>query len=228
MKLGVIMAVEAEASAILGDAGFGWAPGPRGRLESADGRLALLMSGVGKVYAARAAAVLAADCGLLCALGTAGGLGSDPVGSLFLCGRFVEHDMEVGELGFPRGVTPYGSLPGPVFGSLGGGTAALLRRALDAAGLDARDGVCASGDRFVADRREADELRGEFGAVVSDMESAAAAKAALADGREFFALRWVSDNADHDSATDWPANVRRSAETLRIFLRALSGLLPAD
>lgn len=225
MRLGVLIAVEAEAAAILGDGFFSWRPSGGGRLESATRPISLMLTGVGKAYAARAAALLARDCGPLCALGTGGGLGDERVGDLVLGFRFLEHDMDISALGFARGVTPYGPVAEAVFGTASEPTRTLALRALSSAGLSAEEGVVASGDRFISDPLVAEDLRLGYGARVSDMESAAAAKVALMDGRDFFTLRWVSDGANRSSAADWAANVRSSGETFRLFLRALAALL---
>src|SRR4051812_24781183 len=87
----------------------------RGRLEAAGAHL--LYTGVGKV---NAAAALARRLGELRCPGrrraivvNRGTAGSRHVAahSLVACNRFRQRDMDVSEMGFPRGVTPFDSSP---------------------------------------------------------------------------------------------------------------------
>lgn len=220
-RLGVTIAVRDEAAAILAEPGFRWEEGPRGVLRSARYPISLMLSGVGKAYAARSAAILAAECGALCPLGTAGGLSDEPVGTLYLCERAVEHDMDVSGLGFAPGVTPFAAMDGPELGGLFPAWRATFEGALADAGLPYAEGLVASGDRFLADPAVAAAVRTGFGAALADMESAAVAKVAMLEGLSFCTLRWISDNADHDSPTDWPTQVARSSDSFRRALLAL-------
>lgn len=220
-RLGVTIAVRDEAAAILAEGAFRWEEGPRGVLRSARYPLSLMLSGVGKAYAARAAAILAAECGALCPMGTAGGLSDEAVGALYLCERAVEHDMDVTGLGYAPGVTPFSAMVGPELGGLSPAWRAAFEGAMADGGLPYAEGLVASGDRFLADPAVAAAVRIGFGAALADMESAAVAKVAMLEGLSFCTLRWISDNADRDSPTDWPTQVARSSE---IFRRALLSL----
>ncbi|TFG83304.1 MAG: hypothetical protein E4H20_05825 [Spirochaetales bacterium] len=225
MRLGVLIAVDAEAAAIRDDEFFHWKPDSRGSLRSEIYPLSFMQTGVGKVYAARAAAILAGDCDLLCTLGTAAGLSDEKIGQLFLCGDFFEHDMDASPLGFAPGVTPFDIRTEAIMHTLGDNARSLVHLALSTAGLSAEDASLASGDQFLAGRSKAHAVRRAFGAQLLDMESAAVAKIALLEKRQAFALRWVSDSADRSSPTDWATHVRRSAEVFRVLLRTLAPML---
>ena len=87
----------------------------RGLLEKAGA--SVLYTGVGKVNAASALARRLAEIRctgeplpLVVNLGTAGSR-SIPAHSLVACDRFVQRDMDVSGLGFPRGVTPFDETP---------------------------------------------------------------------------------------------------------------------
>jgi nucleoside phosphorylase len=235
-RAGVIIAVEEEARAILGDLRFAWEELPGGEYRSAAFPVRLRLSGVGKVFAAWACAALAPECDLILSLGTSGGLSSEKVGSLRLVREFVEHDMDARGFGYPLGVTPSSGSRDPVVGSLSPAIAQLAYAALEAAGLRSLApedpwARAASGDRFIMDASESRALREATGASLCDMESAAIAKLCSFRARragsplDFFALRAVSDNADHKAQISWDAQVKLSAKDFDEYLYAFAKLL---
>jgi nucleoside phosphorylase len=66
-------------------------------------------------------------------------------------------------------------------------------------GSKAIDGVVASGDIFVDDSALKAQLRDGFGAAAAEMEGAAIAQAAVANGIPFVILRTISDLAEHQA-----------------------------
>jgi adenosylhomocysteine nucleosidase len=221
-KIAVIIAVDAEAKRIVGNGYFRWRETRPGFHESATLPLSLAVTGVGKAYAAWGFALASAGAELVVSLGTSGGLGGEAIGDLYLCGEFVEHDMNVETLGFPEGVTPYSGMKEPVIRPCTEATLAFAEKALARAGLEAKRGRSVSGDRFMTDAVESAAMRDRFEANLCDMESAAIAKlCATKTGQEFFALRFISDNANHESKLSWRENVERSAVDFDLYLRAL-------
>jgi nucleoside phosphorylase len=244
-RLGAIVAVEEEAAAILADRRFEWAEEARGEYGSRAYPIRLAVCGVGKAFASWSCARLMsggptggglAPGDLLVSLGTSGGLGSERVGSLRLVKEFVEHDMLVTGLGVPPGVTPFSGMAGPVITTLSPAAEELALAALGAAGLQAPWARAASGDRFIGDADAARALRESTGAALCDMESAALAKLCAfraiaangAAGLDYFALRSVSDNADHAAQVSWRQQVALSAVDFDAYLYALAGLLNPD
>ena len=61
------------------------------------------------------------------------------------------------------------------------------------------DGIVASGDIFVDDSALKAELRDGFGAAAAEMEGAAIAQTAVANGVPFVILRTISDLAEHQA-----------------------------
>jgi nucleoside phosphorylase len=227
MRAGVIIAVEAEASAILADRRFEWESRGFGAYSSRAFPIRLELSGVGKVFASWACARLLGaslepPCDLLLSLGTSGGLASEEVGSLKLVKEFVEHDMLVTGLGVEPGVTPFAGMRSQVISTLSPRAEALALDALSAAGLKASWARAATGDRFIGDAVEAAELRFRTGASLCDMESAAIAKLcayrAVGGSVDFLALRSVSDNADHGAQVSWAAQVELSSRDFDAYL----------
>jgi len=166
----------------------------------------VLFTGVGKVNAAAALARRLAQRRhadrvprLVVNFGTAGSRHFD-THALVGCDRFVQRDMDVSPLGFPRGHTPYddhgGELAFPAF----------------FAQLPA--GRCGTGDSF------------ETGPValaceVVDMEAYALAKVCRLEGIDFACAKYITDGADHAAAGDWQSNLPRAAAGFLALLETL-------
>lgn len=228
-KLGIIVALESEAKAILDDPAFAWEARSTGRFGSAAFPLELALSGVGKAYAAWAYAQLSRDTDAVVSMGTSGGLSDEAVGSVYRVSEFVEHDMCVEGLGCRPGITPYGPLDEAIMHSSSPWLDSLLERACREAGLESLSGRAMAGDEFLTDAVRAAKKRDYFQAHVVDMETAAMAKLALSrSGKPFAALRIVSDNANHDSSIDWNANLAMAARRFDAVLLRLGALAAAE
>jgi adenosylhomocysteine nucleosidase len=167
----------------------------RGLLEQAGA--SVLYTGVGKVNAASALARRLAEIRctgeplpLVVNLGTAGSR-SIPAHSLVACDRFVQRDMDVSGLGFPRGVTPFDETPPTirfprVFAELPHAT-------------------CSTADSFAT--HEHDDIDGD----VVDMEAFALARVCVAENVPFACAKYVTDGADADSASHWHESLEHAA-----------------
>ncbi len=225
-RLGVIVAVDHEAEAMLSDPYFEWKSTASRIYESGDGRVELVLAGVGKVFAAWAAARLSCICDVVCTMGTSGGLTDQRIGDVYLCTEFAEHDMGGREFGVGDGITPLSGMTSFLISNCTQATSDLVETACARAGIPVSRGRAMSGDHFLTDPAMAAEKRREFEAEVVDMESAAAAKVcAFRSESEFFALRWVSDCANDKSLNDWAENVRLSSYDFAKILRELHGMI---
>jgi Nucleoside phosphorylase len=247
-RLGLIMACRDEAAVILADERFAWrrvagygdgaAPGQGGesRFESSSFPISFALAGVGKVFASWACARMAPDCDLIVSLGTSGGLSSEKVGSLYLAKEFVEHDMDATGFGYPAGVTPSSGTRDPVLRTLSAAGEDLALAALESSGLRASWARAASGDAFIQDSKLSRAIAERTGAQLCDMECAAIAKLCamratperLAAGRsalDYFALRYVSDNADHNAQVSWDEQVLVSSKDFDAYLYAIARML---
>jgi adenosylhomocysteine nucleosidase len=219
----IVIAVRPEAEAILADRTFDWRDEEDGLYVSESRPLRLVISGVGKVYAAWAFSRVWKDADAVVSLGTSGGLSDEKVGGAWIAHEFVEHDMCVDSLGFPPGVTPYGPLTDPVMRTCPPWLLDDMENACRSKGIAYSKGRAMAGDEFVNDAARAARKLGLFSARIVDMESAAMAKlAASFTHTPFAALRIVSDNANHESGMDWAANVRKAAIVLDDFLLAMT------
>ncbi|TBH21339.1 5'-methylthioadenosine/S-adenosylhomocysteine nucleosidase [Thermus thermamylovorans] len=178
-------------------------------------------TGVGKVAAASAVAHVLARFPPRESffLGVAGAL--DPglkALDLLLAEGAVQWDVDL---------TPFGRKPGETAFGLGlfPSDPHLLARAEGAAralGLPFRRGVVATGDRFLADGKEAERLRALFGAQAVEMEGAAALMVAWRYRHPMALVRAVTDGAGAGAAWDFQAFLREASRRLGLLARELS------
>jgi len=203
----MLAALAEEADAFMPGAGerldLGW-PTTR-RIETGDHQVLLATTGIGKVNIAGAAARLHALHGadLFLTLGTAGKLGAI-AGDCFYLARAVQHDYGARQaaafIHYPPGawpmgpanVAPYAALPDPELG---------LPRA-----------CIASGDAFIEDPAYAAHLVAALDADLVDMETAALAQYAAAVGLPWAGIKATTDDANHESAGDFHANLRAASQ----------------
>lgn len=199
-KIGIIGAMAAETEglfATLTNAAWETVGGMRVGHGVLDGKqVAIVTSGVGKVYAAMAAEMLILRYGVTALLntGVAGGLSPDlSVCDAVVATDVVQHDMNTTALGDPRGfISGVGLVKIPTDKHL---TEILYQAAVDE-GIHTVTGTVASGDIFVADRKVKKDIRNRFGAVACEMEGAAIGQVAHVNGVPFAVLRTISDGGD--------------------------------
>ena len=201
----------------------------------------LALSGIGKVAAATTATALIERLGAqrMVFTGVAGGLGrSINVGDVVVGHDFVQHDLDVSPL-FPRYEVPmYGKAR---FNGDMALTTALFeasRQALSASHLlqaypeaKVHRGLIASGDRFVSNATESNDLRTTLQAaghevLAVEMEGAAVAQVCHDYAVPFAAVRTISDRADDSAHVDFPSFIdqvasRYAQAIIERFLKAL-------
>lgn len=209
MKMGIIGAMESEVQNLIArmetvtyrdKAGRRFAVGTLGGKE-----VVVVQSGIGKVAAAITAQMLIDEFGVdgLLNTGMAGGL--DPrlaVKDLVVATAALQHDFDITAFGHARGFM-YGEDDTKPTLFLADETLCEKARMAAAkvlpAGSKAIDGIVASGDIFVDDSVLKAELRDDFGAAAAEMEGAAIAQTAVANGVPFVILRTISDLAEHQA-----------------------------
>lgn len=214
MRLGVLGAMDAEIEAIvsaLDDASWQTTFGCRLTAGLLNGQpVVVACSGIGKVNAALATTALRqAGVDQLVLVGMAGAAKPGiSIGDAVVATDLVQHDVDI---------TAFGDEPGYLNGQLAGGTAdaTLASRLADAAaalGVRVHRGRIASGDQFIASPGQANQIAARFDAVAVEMEGAAVAQTCQRLGLPFAVLRWISDSADEQAATDFPVFLARIAE----------------
>lgn len=210
MRWGLIGAMEEEIAALLSEmtdvvcetvAGRAYYSG---KLGTAD--VTLTQCGVGKVCAAMAAQILVDrfHVDALVNTGVAGGLAKElQVGDIVLSESALHHDFDITAFGHVRGYIGGGgddTVPTRFYADK-----TLIDRFMKGAenktGHRILCGTVASGDVFVDDTALKLRIRDEFDATVAEMEGAAVAQVATANGVPFLIVREVSDLAENDAAS---------------------------
>lgn len=153
-----------------------------------------VLSGIGKVCAASAAAFLIADgCDMILNSGLSGAVSKVSKGDIVIGTSYQITDFDLSPLGRKKG-----ELSGMI--SVFDADVRLVA-AFENAVPYAKKGKLATGDIFVAEKALKLELKEVFGATACDMESAAIALTCYKGGIPFVSVRRISDDAD-DAACD--------------------------
>jgi adenosylhomocysteine nucleosidase len=247
MSIAVLIAMPVEAATLIENPRFCWKKVDNGFFRSTSGEepITLVITGIGKVNATwgLARAILVDMCDesgnlrdrasslhenprIIFSLGTSGALDSTPVGTMILCDEFIEHDMDVTALGYPPGVTPNAESTDPIYHSADSSITSIIERKLVKAGILIRHGRQLSGDLFLGNTEAAERKRSIFGssdATLVDMECAAIAKICASTIKiPYLAIRYVSDNADHNAGMSWDTEVGKAAIVLDGVLAAIA------
>lgn len=173
------------------------------------GHAPVLFTGLGKVNAAyrltrRLVEERAAGrTPLVVNFGTAGSRGYAR-GSVVGCRRFVQRDMDVRELGFALGETPFEDVPREL--------------EFDTVFFELPHAVCATADRF-----ETLDHAPEW--EIIDMEAYALAKVCRFEGVPFACAKFITDGADANASVDWQANLPHAADAFLKLYQSLSDSL---
>lgn len=220
MRIGLLAALNEEADAFMPGAGNAlpdkW-PSLR-HIETERHHIVLAATGIGKVNISSAAARLHALHGaeLLMTVGTAGKL-SAIEGDCFYLARAVQHDYGARKrdtfVHYPPGAWPMG--PAQVEPFL----------ALPDPGVHLPHACITSGDAFIEDAAYARHLVAALDADIVDMETAAVAQYAASVGLQWAGIKATTDDANHESAGDFHANLlaasRRAAEAMERLIALL-------
>ena len=194
----------------------------RGRLDGTP--VVLATCGIGKVNAALAAsAMVQAGATSIVFTGVAGavapGLG---IGDVVVGDKFRQHDADDTAFGNPIGIIPGEPAfwePDP---DLSTKVLGALRALEGPRGHHVVAGTIVSGDQFIAQAEKVAWLRTTFDASAVEMEGAALAQAASHLGVPFAVVRILSDSADGDATSDFPAFLNDAARRGRDLAHALA------
>lgn len=177
--------------------------------------LTVVVSGEGKVNAAMCAAVLidryhpelVINCGVGGALSPLVSVGDLVVGS-----KAVEHDMNMIPLGYQQGEVciPGGKLMYFECDKAASTKLAAIGKTLPETRV--AQGIIASGDVFISDRKKRLQLNTRFGAVACEMEGAAIGHVCYCCGVPFAILRAISDDLDENKGMDFNKFCHMAAE----------------
>jgi len=169
-------------------------------------RVVIVRSGIGKVAAACATAILLthySNIEYVINLGVCGGLKKGTRhGDVIVANRSVQHDYDLTAGGAPAGkVEGYEDVFFSHDKQLPKKVAVLRRDKIGQVGEPVYHfGTIASGDQFISDNNKSKWIQETFSAIAVDMETAAIAQVCTMFGARFLCLRTVSDKADDDAA----------------------------
>jgi adenosylhomocysteine nucleosidase len=179
---------------------------PVRRLTAHGHAITIATCGLGKVNAALAAGLLAAEADLFLMSGTCGALGAEP-GRAYWLAEAVQHDYGANEPGLFRRYRA-GDWP---MGEVGQEASGAHFAAMPDPGLGLPHARIASGDSFIACPDAAADLKANLGATLVDMEVGAVAQVAARLGKPWGAIKAVTDDANDASGGDFQANLLRAA-----------------
>ena len=156
----------------------------------------IVLTGVGKINAAYALtkALHTMKPAIVFNLGTAGSSRHAP-GTVLICNRFYQRDMDASPLGFAAGVTPYSDVP------------EILEYGRTIEGY--LPSLCGTGDNFNVATQKKDAHCDAF-----DMEAYSLALVCKNENTPFICVKYITDGADSEAAGKWIENLDAAAVAL--------------
>ena len=217
IKIGIIGAMETEVAAlkeametgrteVISDMTF-----HEGLLHGRE--VVVVQCGVGKVNAAICTQTLIREFGAthIINTGVAGSLNNQiDIGDFVICADAVQHDFNVASLGFANGEIPYTGIAAFKADPL------LREKAVEAVRTDAPDhqvfeGRVCSGDQFIFQISQKEEILRNFGGDCCEMEGAAIAQVCHLNHTPFVIIRAISDKPDGSIFVDFPEFSKEAA-----------------
>lgn len=177
----------------------------------------LALSGVGKVNAAYTATLLIEryEPKFLITTGAAGGFGLD-LYDVFVAEKVVQHDMDTTACGDPKGLI---SGINEIYIDADKDFIAACLESVP----NAKKGIIASGDQFIASHDKAREIVSCFDASACDMESGAIGQVARLAGVPFGVIRTITDNGNAVAGISFYETLERAMKINRDALLAVIG-----
>lgn len=164
----------------------------------AENKIVICQSGIGKVNAAFATTLMIERYtpSVIINTGVSGGLGLLKPHDIVMAEKVVQHDVDTSALGNPKGMV---STINKIYFETSEKINSIMSKYVE----DAKWGIIACGDQFIADKNLINQIVGEFNAIACDMESGAVAQVAHIAGVELAIIRAISDNADEKAPIDF-------------------------
>lgn len=180
----------------------------------------VIASGVGKVASAMASTLLISkfDVDVLLSSGVAGITSPKiAIGDIFLSSKIVQYDIDTIGLGDPLGfISPIKEIYLAADESL----ISLFKLLLEKNHINYDIGIIGSGDKFVHDEVEKNNIVKNFGVSCFEMECGALSQVARMNNIPFLAIKSISDNADANADDDYPTNKAFAMKTLTKLFKA--------
>lgn len=166
--------------------------------------------GIGKVFAAICAQtmILEYNVDVIINTGVAGSLISELcVLDVAIADKVVQHDMDTSPLGDPKGLISGINI---VYFKADLLVISSLKNACKAVNCGFFEGTIASGDKFVVDKQDKENIASEFNAIACEMEGAAIGHTCFVNNVPFGIIRAISDG--DGAEMDYQTFVRLAAE----------------
>lgn len=177
--------------------------------------------GIGKVFAALCAQtmILKYSPSLIINCGVAGGLSPElSICDIAIATSLVQHDMDTSAIGDPKGlISGINIINIPCDPN----AASLLKKCAEEE-VNTVLGVIASGDKFMSDYAEKENIRSTFNAIACEMEGAAVGQVCYVNNVPCCVMRAISDGGDENAHMDYPTfAVIAAARAARVILKFL-------
>ncbi len=177
--------------------------------------------GVGKVFAAICAQTMIIEYSpkVIINTGVAGSLVSGfNVLDVAIAKSVVQHDMDTSALGDPKGLISGVNL---VYIDTDESVLNALKTASCTVDCNVREGIIASGDKFISDKDEKIQINKNFNAIACEMEGASIGQVCYVNQVPFGVLRAISDGdgAEMDYMTFAPLAAEQSIKIIMEFIK---------
>jgi adenosylhomocysteine nucleosidase len=193
----------------------------KGKLENKD--VVIAKCGIGKVFAALCAQTLILEYkpDIIINTGIAGAVTKGlSVLDVVVADKVVQHDMDTSAIGDPKGLI---SGINVIYIDANKDVSNVLAEASKNVGNNTGFGIIASGDKFIADKSQKEQINNDFGAVACEMEGAAIGQVCYVNNVPFSIIRTISDGdgAEMDYMTFAKEAALRSIKTVKKFIEII-------
>ena len=183
-----------------------------------DKEVVVVKSNVGKVNSARVCQILIDNFNpsLVINVGTAGSVDNRlEIGDIVVADKLVQYDFDV---------TPFGRKLGEIenvgeFISVDEKLLSLFKN------LNVTIGCIASGDKFIINNEEKDNVRNVFNALCIEMEGASIAQVCYLDSIPFLVVRSITDKKDGSSKVEFETFLESSSKKVAELLKEILNLI---
>ena len=175
-------------------------------------KVVLVKSNVGKVNSARVCQILIDnfDIELVINVGTAGSVDNSlEIGDVVVATELVQYDFDV---------TPFGRKLGEIE-NIGESIKVDNKLVNLFDGMNVKKGIIASGDKFIINNEEKDNVRNIFNALCIEMEGASIAQVCFLDKIPFLVIRSITDKLDGSSKVDFEKFLESSSKVAANILK---------
>lgn len=186
--------------------------------------LIIAYSKIGKVLSAFTATIMIEHFGaeMLLFSGVAGGLSNNiSLGDIVIASQTVQYDIDITAFGYKQGEIPGNS----VFIHTCKNLRNKFKHIADNNYFTLKEGIIATGDKFVNNRKLKETISNKFGAIAVEMEGASVHTVCNELKIPCALIRAISDVSDEQAAETFPNflefSAKRSAKLISLFIQSL-------